>query len=88
MNKKLFQNDSITGNSLIGFEIRGTFKKEEDELLLFILLRMMIPLPLRNTRVFAVPRSIPISFLNIANLLTNSSFANFRKVPLIGLIIA
>ena len=28
MNKKLFQNDSITGNSLIGFEIKGTFKKE------------------------------------------------------------
>ena len=36
MSKKLFQNDSITGNSLIGFEIRGTFKKEEDELLLLL----------------------------------------------------
>ena len=33
MNNRLFQNDSITGNSLIGFEIRGTFKKEEDELM-------------------------------------------------------
>ena len=31
MSKKLFQNDSITGNSLIGFEIKGTFKKKEDE---------------------------------------------------------
>ena len=36
MNKKLFQNDSIAGNSLIGFEIKGTFKKEEDELLLLL----------------------------------------------------
>ena len=36
MNKKLFQNDSITGNSLIGFEIGGTFKKEEDELMLIL----------------------------------------------------
>lgn len=36
MNKKLFQSDSITGNSLIGFEIKGTFKKEEDELLLLL----------------------------------------------------
>ena len=36
MNKKLFQNDSITGNSLIGFEIKGTFKKEEDELMLLL----------------------------------------------------
>ena len=36
MNKKLFQNDSITGNSLIGFEIKGSFKKEEDELLLLL----------------------------------------------------
>ena len=33
---KLFQNDSITGNSLIGFEIKGTFKKEEDELILLL----------------------------------------------------
>ena len=36
MNKKLFQNDSITGNSLIGFEIKGTFKKEEDELMMLL----------------------------------------------------
>ncbi len=36
MNKKLFQNDSITGNSLIGFEIKGGFKKEEDELMLLL----------------------------------------------------
>ena len=36
MNKKLFQNDSITCNSLVGFEIRGTFKKEDDELMLLI----------------------------------------------------
>ena len=36
MNKKLFQNDSITGNSLIGFDIKGIFKKEEDELLLLL----------------------------------------------------
>lgn len=33
MNTKLFQNDNITGNSLIGFEIRGTFKDDEDVLL-------------------------------------------------------
>lgn len=36
MNKKLFQNDSITGNSLIGFDIKGTFKKEDDELMLLL----------------------------------------------------
>lgn len=36
MNKKLFQNDSITGNSLIGFEIKGVFKKDEDELMLLL----------------------------------------------------
>ena len=36
MKKNLFQNDSITGNSLIGFEIKGTFKKEEDELMLLL----------------------------------------------------
>ena len=36
MNKKLFQNDSITGNSLIGFEIEGSFKKDEDELMLLL----------------------------------------------------
>ena len=36
MNKKIFQNDTITGNSLIGFEIKGTFKKEEDELILLL----------------------------------------------------
>lgn len=36
MNKKLFQNDTITGNSLIGFEIKGTFKKDEDELMLLL----------------------------------------------------
>ena len=36
MSKKLFQNDSITGNSLIGFEIKGTFKKKEDELMLLL----------------------------------------------------
>ena len=36
MNKKLFQNDTITGNSLIGFEIKGSFKKEEDELMLLL----------------------------------------------------
>lgn len=33
MNSKLFQNDSITGNSLIGFEIKGHFKDDEDILL-------------------------------------------------------
>ena len=36
MNKKLFQNDSITGNSIIGFEIRGTFNKDIDELMLLL----------------------------------------------------
>ena len=36
LNKKLFQNDTITGNSLIGFEIKGTFKKEEDELMMLL----------------------------------------------------
>ena len=36
MNKKLFQNDSIIGNSLIGFEIKGTFKKEDDELMMML----------------------------------------------------
>lgn len=36
MGKKLFQNDSITGNSLIGFEIGGSFKKNEDELILLL----------------------------------------------------
>ena len=36
MNMKLFQNDSITGNSLIGFEIKCSFKKEEDELMLLL----------------------------------------------------
>lgn len=36
MNKKLFQNDSITGNSIIGFEIRGTFNKDVDELMLLL----------------------------------------------------
>ena len=33
MNNKLFQNDNITGNSLIGFEIKGSFKDEEEVLL-------------------------------------------------------
>ena len=36
MNKNLFQNDTITGNSLIGFEIKGSFKKEDDELMLLL----------------------------------------------------
>lgn len=36
MDNKLFQNDSIIGNSLIGFEIKGTFKKEEDELMILL----------------------------------------------------
>ena len=33
MNKNLFQNDHITGNSQIGFEIRGQFKDDENVLL-------------------------------------------------------
>lgn len=33
MNTKLFQNDSITANSLIGFEIKGNFKDNEDVLI-------------------------------------------------------
>ena len=33
MNKNLFQNDNITGNSLLGFEFRGIFKEEENELI-------------------------------------------------------
>lgn len=33
MNDKLFQNDHITGNSLIGFEFKGTFKDDENVLL-------------------------------------------------------
>ena len=33
MNKNLFQNDHITGNSLIGFEFRGQFKDDENVLL-------------------------------------------------------
>ena len=36
MDKKIFQNDSIIGNSLIGFEIKGSFKKEEDDLMLLL----------------------------------------------------
>ena len=36
MDKKLFQNDSVIGNSLIGFEIKGTFKKDEDELIVLL----------------------------------------------------
>ena len=36
MDKKLFQNDSVIGNSLIGFEIKGTFKKDEDELIILL----------------------------------------------------
>ena len=36
MDKKLFQNDSVMGNSLIGFEIKGTFKKDEDELIILL----------------------------------------------------
>lgn len=30
MNKNLFQNDNITGNSLLGFEFRGQFKYDEN----------------------------------------------------------
>ena len=33
MNKDLFQNDHITGNSLIGFEFKGQFKDDENILL-------------------------------------------------------
>ena len=33
MNKDLFQNDNITGNSQIGFEFRGQFKDDENVLL-------------------------------------------------------
>ena len=33
MNKDLFQNDNITGNSQIGFEFRGLFKDDENVLL-------------------------------------------------------
>lgn len=33
MDNKLFQNDNITGNSLIGFEIKGVFKDTENVLL-------------------------------------------------------
>lgn len=33
MNSNLFQNDHITGNSLIGFEFRGLFKDDENVLL-------------------------------------------------------
>ena len=33
MNNKLFQNDNITGNSLIGLEIKGVFKDDENVLL-------------------------------------------------------
>ena len=33
MNKDLFQNDKITGNSLIGFEFKGQFKDDENILL-------------------------------------------------------
>jgi len=33
MNSNLFQNDHITGNSLIGFEFRGMFKDDENVLL-------------------------------------------------------
>lgn len=33
MNKDLFQNDHITGNSLIGFEFKGKFKDDENVLL-------------------------------------------------------
>ena len=33
MSNNLFQNDSIIGNSLIGFEIKGTFKDDENILL-------------------------------------------------------
>ena len=30
MDKKLFQNDHITGNSLLGFEFKGQFKDDEN----------------------------------------------------------
>ena len=33
MDNRLFQNDNITGNSLIGFEIKGVFKDTENVLL-------------------------------------------------------
>ena len=33
MNKDLFQNDHITGNSLIGFEFKGIFKYDDDDLI-------------------------------------------------------
>lgn len=33
MNSKLFQNDNITGNSKIGFELRGNFKEDENILI-------------------------------------------------------
>lgn len=33
MENKLFQNDNITGNSFLGFEIKGVFKDDEDVLL-------------------------------------------------------
>lgn len=33
MAKDLFKNDNIMGNSLIGFEIRGEFKSDEDILI-------------------------------------------------------
>ena len=34
MENKLFQNDNITGNSLIGLEIKGTFKESDENVLL------------------------------------------------------
>ena len=34
MENKLFQNDNITGNSLIGLEIKGTFKETDENVLL------------------------------------------------------
>ena len=33
MKKDLFKNDNIMGNSLIGFEIGGEFKEDEDLLM-------------------------------------------------------
>ena len=33
MDKNLFQNDHITGNSKVGFEFRGQFKDDENVLL-------------------------------------------------------
>ena len=33
MDKNLFQNDHITGNSLMGFEFKGQFKDDENVLL-------------------------------------------------------